>query len=211
MKFIVEGKEFSNYEEAQKYEEELNKKKYRDNYKDFLESNMRVFKCHDRYENSDIFFAVVAEKDHELYAHVMAEKEFGSRLGFNSDMGIVFNWEIAECDQSTYTSIVQGMVEESIGVELPVIVFSVIQYDDNSNKDCKYVKTEDSRGNCDKREAVREALQGFDFTPMSKEEVEQLQNDLINNSVYIDDMIKESNSIFSEKDLRKFLHNILSM
>ena len=140
----------------------------------------------------------------------MAEKEFGSRLDINSDMNIVVNWEIAECDQSTYTLILQGMVEESIGVELPVILLSAIQYDD-LNKDCKCVKTEESGGTCDKRDALREALQGFDFKPMSKEEVEQLQKDLINKSPYLDDMIKKSSIITSDKDVRNFLYNVLFM
>lgn len=89
MKFLVNGVEYKDYNEALKAEELANSKN------DIL-NNMKLFTV----SKEDVIFltiAVVTRDNHSEYAKVLANDYFGSQYSINERKQLIKNYTVSEC------------------------------------------------------------------------------------------------------------------
>lgn len=118
MKFIVEGKEFDNYEQAQAYEQELKVQKEAEQKEkaevakelfEYLRANAEVIQVE---VHGSVFTLIgVSESDKEKYATTLLWDVFGLPYMFNSD-GIKDRYSIIKLDRRKKDVILKQVVED---------------------------------------------------------------------------------------------------
>lgn len=128
MKFVVEGKEFDNYEEAQKYEEELSISLKKREYFDFIISHMGAYVCKDK-TGKEVVFAVITDGDASKYAHAMAGKKYGVEFSIDDNSQVVTNWELLPCDDRFSYTLARHIVGDCQELNIPFEVIQTIDFD----------------------------------------------------------------------------------
>lgn len=108
MEFLVNGKKFSDIDEARKYEEQLKNEQGSkiEAYKSYIRSKLQVFKIKKGQSPAPTkYLAVIVDKEHFKYMLAIATKLFGSQY-IITDGELVESW--------SYTTVTDGDIIDDI-------------------------------------------------------------------------------------------------
>ena len=175
MEYLVNGKKFSDINEARKYEQECIKSERENSieaYKAYIKANIKIFKI---TEGSHIsYFGVIADKDHTKYMLAIMTQLLGSRYIIRNDK-LIESWKYTnETDDEIINATVDKYVSSGYDSKFVTLYknSNIKTFDEFIGKSDSCKNTSNESGSCkntsnsceDKfsAEALREFLDNFE-------------------------------------------------
>ena len=144
MEFMVNGKVFNNYDEAKRYEKELERNLVNNDYRVFLKNHIDAYTVN--FSNGDVKnIIVITDSDKRLYVLALCNSLFGSSSGINKDKQLVKNYSIKKIDTNEIDNIINHLVNNDMDKLSDYIIMQNVLFEGKEDKTTLYyIDTDDS-------------------------------------------------------------------